>query len=118
MLDLEWELFNDPLFLFDYIHEIFHHILILADFFSIPFTCEMLNLVLQIINKFALFGKFNIQRSYLGMGIDYHWYVCSLLMLDQEILKLFNSMEQLYCWVVIHVSTMDEIIWEELSIAL
>ena len=53
----------------------------------------MLDLKFKIVDKLRFFGKFHIESSYLGMGLNKLWDICRLFVLDQKILKFFNLVE-------------------------
>lgn len=83
LLEFKGKVFDNFLFIFYNIYQIFNYILILSELFSWPFAGEMLHLSFKIIYQFGLLCKLNIQRPYLCMSINYQAHICCLLMLNQ-----------------------------------
>ena len=77
----------------------------------------MLDFKFKIVNKLRFFGKFHIEGSDLGMGLNKLWDICRLFVLDQKILKFFNLVEELNSRGIIHVATMQKVIWEQLPVS-
>jgi hypothetical protein len=70
----------------------------------------MLHLGLEVIDKLGLFGKLDVEDADLGMRIHNEGDIGRLPLLDKEVLKLLNFVEELHCGMVIEVTAMDKIV--------